>query len=39
MFADIFGDDALSKIDNYKRNFLGIGHLNLSAPVNELEFE
>jgi hypothetical protein len=35
-FMDILGRDALTKLTNENRNFLGIGHLDIPSAVNDL---
>lgn len=37
ILTDIFGASALSNLDNYKRNFLGIGELNFPEPSYDLD--
>jgi group II intron reverse transcriptase/maturase len=37
MFVDIFGQNALSKLTNRQKDFLGIGHLNFPEGVNDIE--
>lgn len=37
IFAELFGLDALSKIPTRGREFLGMGGMDLSTPVNDLE--
>jgi len=37
-FIDIFGQDALTKLTNENRNFLGIGRLDIPPAVNDLGF-
>lgn len=37
MLTSIFGASALSNLDNYKRNFLGIGSLSFPEPSNDFD--
>jgi len=37
ILVDIFGEDALAKVSNIGRDFLGIGELDVAPVVNDLE--
>jgi RNA-directed DNA polymerase len=37
LLTDIFGEDALLRVDSRGRNFLGIGDLDVPEPVNDLD--
>jgi RNA-directed DNA polymerase len=37
IFLDVFGEDALAKVTNDGKEFLGIGYLDVPAPANDLE--
>jgi RNA-directed DNA polymerase len=38
IFLDVFGEDALAKVTNNGRDFLGIGYLTVPSPASDLEY-
>jgi RNA-directed DNA polymerase len=39
IFKDVFGDAALAKVTDDGRDFLGIGELNVPAPLDDLDMQ
>jgi len=39
IFRDVFGDTALAKVTDDGRDFLGIGELNVPAPLDDLDMQ
>ena len=39
IFKDVFGDTALAKVTDDGRDFLGIGELNVPAPLDDLDLQ
>ncbi len=38
IFIDLFGEDALTRLTDDAKDFVGIGHLNVPEPVNDIEY-